>query len=199
MCTHFRADLTALKRLFHALFVIEQPLLDWFVSIFTMSIFFPFSISVCRQERQPSTNQHEKVSQTLRFPAKHDVWLGTGANILSIGKDACLQLFSRPWTFRLKKPGRGGGGGGGAPQTLIRRGSAQRSKPFPFDTKTEKAFLSYVTFYCQDGAAFTFLVYNTALILTAAIARCFNQFKSHVLQCYSAAFRTNYDATNFNT
>ena len=107
MCSHFRADLTALKRLFHALFVIEQPLLDWFVSIFTMSISFPFSISVCRQERQPSTNQHEKVSQSLRFLAKHDVWLGTGANILSIGKDACLQLFSRPWTFRLKKPGRG--------------------------------------------------------------------------------------------
>ena len=26
-----------------------------------------------------------------------------------------------------------------------------------------------------------------------------NQFKSHVLQRYSAAFRTNYDVTNFNT
>lgn len=41
-------------------------------------------------------------------------------------------------------------------------------------------------------------LWNTLPVSTRIISSL-NQFKSHVLQRYSAAFRTNYDVTNFNT
>ena len=41
-------------------------------------------------------------------------------------------------------------------------------------------------------------LWNTLPVSTRTLSSL-NQFKSHVLQHYSAAFRTNYDVTNFNT
>ena len=89
MCSLFSSDLTALKRLSHALFV------DWYVP--TMSICCSSSISVCRKKDKPSTYQHENSAQISRFPAKCDAWLGTRANILSIRKDSCN--FAAVFTF----------------------------------------------------------------------------------------------------
>ena len=41
-------------------------------------------------------------------------------------------------------------------------------------------------------------LWNTLPVSTRTLSSL-NQFKCHVLQRYSAAFRTNYDVTNFNT
>ena len=43
-----------------------------------------------------------------------------------------------------------------------------------------------------------FKLWNTLPESTRTLTS-FHQFKSHVWQCYSAAFCTNYDVTNFNT